>query len=74
MIYPMKPRTCRACGREFQPRSGTQVFCSEECREASRKKSRERYARSHSQAKRPYELKRMKVDRYLPIRQIPRDL
>ena len=30
----MHPRVCPECGAEFQPRTGSQVCCSDECRAA----------------------------------------
>ena len=30
-----KPKKCQFCGKEYQPKSRTQKFCSKECREAS---------------------------------------
>lgn len=34
-----KPKVCPVCGKEYQPRSRTQVYCSKECKERKHEQS-----------------------------------
>lgn len=57
-----KIRTCEICGKEFTIKSGSQVYCSDECYEISRGK------RSQKERKKPkYDKKILSIDDVLKI-------